>query len=176
MLGRDRVKLGDKGLWLVGVFSLLLCSPSYAQTRSEMPDGAVAPANAESQCYAQAISYGATPLAQQRAAYLCKGATSIAPAQCYWNALSYGATDGVKQRAARLCRGANSTAPAQCYWNTLGFGSSRFSQQQAVRDCMTQPAVTLPIEVQDCVDATRYQLQVSPSSALNACVAEYYRH
>jgi hypothetical protein len=174
MLGRDWVKPGGKGVWLAGLCSLLLCSPGDAQTRPDMPSNAVASANAESQCYAQALSYGATPAAQQRAAYLCTGATSIAPAQCYWNALSFGARDEAKQRAARLCRGATSTAPAQCYWNTLGFGSSRFTQQQAIRNCMAQPALTLPIDIQDCVEATRYQLHVSPSSALNACTAEYY--
>jgi hypothetical protein len=150
-------------LLLIESLSLVLLSPtSYA-----------APNPAETECYSQALSFGATRSAHQRATYLCTGATSAAPAQCYWKALSFGADDRAKQLAARLCRGATSAAPAQCYWDTLG--PSRSRQSQAVNNCMAKPPVTIPIEIQDCVAITRRQLQVSPSAALNACSQEFYR-
>jgi hypothetical protein len=142
--------------------------------------GAILPSHAQSlnpeaQCYTQALSFGANRSAQNRAAYLCTGATSTAPAECYWKALSFGADDTAKRRAARLCRGATSIAPAQCYWNSLGLAASRGSKYQATSDCMAQPPLTIPIEIEDCVRTYQYRLRVSASSALDVCTQEFYR-
>lgn len=124
------------GLWLVGFFSVAIVPPAYATSPA-------------TECYHQALSFGATELDRDRATYLCEGATDASPAQCYWNALSFGADDRIKNRAARLCRKAISTAPAQCYWNTIGYGAGRSIQRQVVRFCRSRdrvPMIQLPTE------------------------------
>lgn len=126
-------------------------------------------------CYHSALSFGATDPDRDRAAYLCEGASGTAPASCYWTALSFSSNFAAKNRAARLCRGAIDLAPAQCYWNNLSLGASRTDRSRAVQTCSAQPLLTIPLEIQDCVAITRYQLRVSASSALNACSNEFYR-
>ena len=121
-----------KGLLLSGLFSIAIVPPMQAT-----------PALPSSQCYQQALSFGATDIERDRAAYLCEGAIDSSPAQCYWNALSFGATDRIKNRAARLCRNATSTAPAQCYWNSVGYGATRSIQRQAVRYCRTTDRIII---------------------------------
>lgn len=124
-MGNGLVHLGCLGL--VSCLSGAIAFPSVA---------AVHP---EAACYAQALTFGARRSDHDRAAYLCEGATGIAPAQCYWNALSFGATDRAKRRAAYLCRGATSTDPAQCYWESLSFGANRSLTRQALQFCREMP-------------------------------------
>ena len=120
------------GLLLSGLFSIAIVPPIQA-----------APTFPAAQCYQQALSFGATELERDRAAYLCEGAIDSSPAQCYWNALSFGATDRIKNRAARLCRNATSTAPAQCYWDSVGYAATRSMQRQAVRYCRTTDRIII---------------------------------
>ena len=127
-----------KGLLLSGLFSIAIVPPM--QATPALPSAPMLPAT---QCYQQALSFGATDIERDRAAYLCEGAIDSSPAQCYWNALSFGSTDRIKNRAARLCRNATSTQPAQCYWNSVGYGATRSMQRQAVRYCRTTDRIII---------------------------------
>lgn len=166
-------------LLLTGLASFAIAPPLQAQPRSP-----------EAECYTAALTFGASERDRDRADYLCDGAVSTAPAQCYWQALGFGASVPAQDRAARLCRGTGSNLyagdyrdatfsssrsldshfnPAQCYWDSLGFGASRRSQYRALQDCSAQPALEIPLVVQECAVTTQRQLRVSRSSALLAC-------
>jgi hypothetical protein len=114
------------GLLLAGFLSGAIVPPIQAT-----------PTPSATECYHQALSFGASELDRDRADYLCEGAIDRSPAQCYWNALSFGADTRIKNRAARLCRNATSTEPAQCYWDFVGYGATRSTQRRTVRFCKT---------------------------------------
>ena len=124
-------------------FSLSAAPPLTALVLTALAGSITAPAvqaqvnAAETQCYSQALAFGAGQRDRDRAAYLCEGAISAAPADCYWQALSFGANRREQDRAARLCRGSGAQLQARqpygfsrglrgLYQQNLGGGQSRY--------------------------------------------------